>query len=273
VFPFTNYTPSLGWYDSRDRAAIDRQLALAKQAHLDAFIASWWGQGHHTDDALLQIYPWAERAGSPHPNLRWAVYYENESQGDPSVAQLTADLRYLAAQHFTHPGYLRVNGKPVVFVYADGADGAGMASRWAQAKAAVGGDVYVVLKVYVGYKSEPNQPDSWHQYSPAVGFDSQAPYSAVAAPGFWLKNNAVRLVRDPVRFENDVKRVVASGAFWQLITTWNEWGEGTSVEPAAEWGTQYIDILCRNLPGTEPCPGGGTPPATTPTRTPTPTPV
>ena len=62
-----------------------------------------------------------------------------------------------------------------------------------------------------------------------------------------------RLVRDPARFDLDVQRVAASGAFWQLVTTWNEWGEGTSVEPATEFGNTYIDILCRNLPGTADC--------------------
>ena len=62
-----------------------------------------------------------------------------------------------------------------------------------------------------------------------------------------------RLSRDPARFELDIQRMAASGAFWQLVTTWNEWGEGTSVEPATEFGNTYIDILCRNLPGTADC--------------------
>ncbi len=248
IYPYTNYHPSLGYYSSTDDAIIDQQLRLAAQAHLEAFISSWWGQGQHTDTALQYILGRSERAGSPYPNLRWAIYYENESQGDPSVTQLVSDLQYLSSRAFNHSSYLRVKGKPVVFVYADGADSCAMANRWVQAKNAIGGNLYLVLKVFVGYATCASQPDSWHQYSPAVGYDQQGTLSAVAAPGFWLKGNAVRLVRDPVRFESDVKKVVASGAFWQLITTWNEWGEGTSVEPATEWGNSYIDILTRNLP-------------------------
>ncbi len=248
IFPFTNYHPSLGWYSSTDDAIIDKQLTLALQAHLDAFIASWWGQGQHTDTAFQYILNRSERAGSPYQKMRWAIYYENESLSDPSSATILNDLQYLASRAFSHPGYLRVNGKPVVFVYAAGNDTCGMASRWVQAKNAFGGNVYVVLKVFPGYLTCASQPDSWHQYSPAVGFDQQGQLSSAAAPGFWLKGQSVRLVRDPVRFESDVKRVVGSGAFWQLITTWNEWGEGTSVEPATEWGNTYIDILSRNLP-------------------------
>lgn len=29
----------------------------------------------------------------------------------------------------------------------------------------------------------------------------------------------------------------SSGAPWQLVTTFNEWGEGTPVEPGLEWTT------------------------------------
>jgi hypothetical protein len=273
IYPYTNYTPSLGYYSSTDDATIDEQLRLAQGAHLDAFIASWWGQDTTTDIAFQYILGRSQRSDSPYPDLRWAVYYEQESQGDPTVAQILADLQYLQDKAFTQPGYLRVGGKPVVFVYASGTDGSGMASRWAQAKAQFGGNVYVVLKVYSGYKSDPNQPDSWHQYSPAVAYDSQLPYSVAVSPGFWKVGEQPRLGRDPATFEANVKRMASSGAVWQLITTWNEWGEGTSVEPAAEFGTTYLDILCRNLPGSADCPGNDPWPTATPTDTWTPTPT
>ena len=248
INPYSKYEPTMGYYSSIDNAVIDQQITLAAQAHQDAFISSWWGSGSSSDNHLQYILGRSERVGSPNPNLRWAIYYENESQGDPSAAQLTADLQYLASKVFNLPAYLRINGKPVVFVYSWSNDGCGMADRWAEAKRAVGGNVYVVLRVFPGYAACASQPDSWHQYSPAVGFDQQGKLAAVASPGFWLKGNSVRLPRDPVRFESDVKKVAASGAFWQLITTWSEWGEGTIVEPAQEWGNTYIDILTRNFP-------------------------
>ena len=42
--------------------------------------------------------------------------------------------------------------------------------------------------------------------------------------------------------------MVASRAPWQLVTTFNEWGAGTSVESATEWQSTsgqgaYLDIL------------------------------
>ena len=50
--------------------------------------------------------------------------------------------------------------------------------------------------------------------------------------------------------------MVASGEPWQLITTFNEWGEGTSVEPATQWAScsscsgMYLNYLNRD--GTPP---------------------
>ena len=80
-------------------------------------ISSWWGQGQHTDSAFQHIISRSERTGSPYPDLRWAAYYEQEGFGDPSVSQIVSDLQYLSTNLFGHSGYMRVGGKPVVFVY------------------------------------------------------------------------------------------------------------------------------------------------------------
>jgi hypothetical protein len=42
--------------------------------------------------------------------------------------------------------------------------------------------------------------------------------------------------------------MAASGDNWQLITSFNEWGEGTAVESATQWATPsgegaYLDAL------------------------------
>lgn len=50
-------------------------------------------------------------------------------------------------------------------------------------------------------------------------------------------------MRDVARFRTDVAAQVASKEEWQLITTWNEWGENSAIEPAQEWGSTYIEIL------------------------------
>jgi hypothetical protein len=66
--------------------------------------------------------------------------------------------------------------------------------------------------------------------------------------------------------------MVASGEPWQLVTTFNEWGEGTSVESADEWKSAsglgaYLDAI-RAAVGS-----GSAPPPTTTTTTPVTTPT
>jgi hypothetical protein len=244
VSPYTHFTPSLGLYDSGDSATIARHLDELQYAHVQVGISSWWGQGHWTDQNLPKLLQTTRAVGSP---VRWAVYYEQEGWGDPTVAQLTSDLAYLRDRYGSDPSYLRIGGRPVVFAYGDANDGCAMAQRWQQANAAIG--AYVVLKVFPGYQTCPAQPDGWHQYAPAGREQSQAGRSFSISPGFWLATDAApRLARDPACFRRAVRDMVASRAPWQLVTTFDEWGEGTAVQPAQEWATPsgygaYLDAL------------------------------
>jgi len=255
ITPYTNYTPTLGYYSSADLNIIRQHIDMMQYGNIQAGIASWWGQGQQTDTKIAGLLSAA--AGT---HFRWALYYENESQGDPSVSQIHNDLVYINNHYGQDPSYLRVNGKFVVFVYADANDACGMADRWKQANTL---GAYIVLKVFAGYGSCASQPDSWHQYSPAVAADRQGSFSYSISPGFWLKGQAVRLGRDLNRWTQNVKDMVASNATWQLITTFSEWGEGTIVEPAVEWSSpsgygQYLDVLHDN----------GSHPPSQPTQTP-----
>jgi hypothetical protein len=243
VYPYTNYTPKLGYYSSADQATIKQHIGMMQYGNIQAGIASWWGQGSQTDARIAGLLT---AAGGTH--FRWALYYENESLGDPSVSQIQGDLNYIQSHYGKDPGFLKVNGKFVVFVYADANDGCGMADRWKQANTM---GAYVVLKVFPGYATCASQPDSWHQYCPAVAADQQGSLSYTISPGFWLKGNAERLPRDITRWGQNVRDMQASGANWQLITTFSEWGEGTVVEPATEWASasgygQYLDLLHTN---------------------------
>jgi beta-glucanase (GH16 family) len=264
--PFTNYHPTLGYYSAADLATVQKQIGMMQYGGMQAGIASWWGQGSSTDVKIPNLLKAA--AGTP---FRWSLYYENESTGNPSAAQITSDLTYMRDHYAKDPSFLRVNGKFVVFVYSDTSDGCGMADRWKQGNT-VG--AYIVLKVFAGYAQCASQPDSWHQYSPAVATDTQGAYSSVVSPGFWKKGDAVRLARNPQQWASNVNAWAKAAVKWQLVTTFNEWGEGTSVEPAQEWASAsgygtYLDALHAATTGgiqspapTQPAPTQ--PPAATP---------
>ena len=239
--PFTNYHPSAGLYDSSDASTIANHIDAMQYGGIQAGISSWWGQGSKTDQRLPALLRGADGTG-----FRWTVYYEPEAQGDPTVAQLQSDLGYLSSHYGSDPSFLRIDGRFVVFVYADGSDACGMASRWAQANTV---NAYIVLKVFSGYKTCADQPAGWHQYGPASANADMSPYSYTISPGFWKKGDSTpRLTRDPARWANQVAAMASSTAQFQLVTTFNEWGEGTAVESADEWSSPsgygtYLDIL------------------------------
>jgi hypothetical protein len=291
------FNPSQELYSSRNDAILYWQLSKMREAKQEVAISSWWGQNHKTDIAFRKIVTDVmNRADNPYPNLRWTVYYENEGFGDPSQSQLVSDLNYIAANYVNQPGFFKINNRPVIFVYGNGADTCPMAQRWVAARNQANGNFYLVLKVYPGFGSCTSQPDSWHEYAPANANhgDSQGPY-AFAAPGFWLDDGStVRVARDTdpslPNFTAAVQRMVSapSSVIWRLTETWNEWGEGTSVEPGQQtminngqevidpngvpFGNRYIDVLNRLLPPLE----NGVVPTSTPvpsvTTMPTPTP-
>jgi hypothetical protein len=242
--PFTHYHPSLGFYDSSSSSVIRNQVQAMQYAKIDVGISSWWGQGTKTNARMPALLSTTDAMNS---SFRWSVYYEGEGQGDPSVAQLTTDLAYIRDNYGGGPSYFRVNGRFVVFVYADPADACAMADRWQQANALIG--AYVVLKVFPGYRGCPSQPEGWHQYAPAVAQSSQSGQSFAISPGFWKANEAApRLARDLTRWNTNVRDMVASKAPFQLVATFDEWGEGTSVESASEWASgsghgAYLDAL------------------------------
>jgi len=278
IRPFTKYHPTLGWYDTSDEAIVRSQIAAMQYGNIRAGIATWWGQGHYTDTNMRTLLDAGAGSG-----FRWSVYYEEESTGDPSIAKLQADLAYLRDRWASDPGYLAIDGKFVVFVYADASDGCDMARRWTQANT-VG--AYLVLKVFHDYQRCAYQPQNWHQYGPAEASSAHGTHSYTISPGFDLVGQPTRLGRDLDRWRQDVRNMAASGADFQLVTTFNEWGEGTSVESASEWATAsgygaYLDALHadgRVQPPPPPAPavtaaptapapataGAATPPAATP---------
>lgn len=247
--PFTKYNPSLGLYDQNSAGVISKQIQSMQYGHIQAGIASWWGQGSMTDRRVALLLQQAAGTG-----FKWTLYYEaggNPVPGEigspnPTAAQIRSDLTYILSRYASNDNYLRVNGKPVIFVYGGPSEGCASARNWAQASSL---GFYVQLKVFPGYRECQYQPDGWHQYDPSVSEDSQHGYSFSVSPGFNKANESgPRLVRDPSAFSADAQQMVASGAPWQLITTFNEWGEGTAVESAQEWGSPsgegtYLDIL------------------------------
>ena len=232
-------TPSIGKYSSTS-GIFQTHILEMQYARIDAAIVSWWGPTSPYDPRLADFLKATEGT-----KLKVGVYYEQEGFGDPSATKLKADLDYLKSRYFSHPNYWHIGTKPVVFSYGDASDAAGYAQRWAQSATGI----WYSLKVFSGYQTVNPQPSAWHQYSPDQGYVEFLPWSVSVSPGFWFAPDAApRLARNTARFEADVAKMTAAKPAIQLITTFNEWGEGTGVEPELGRSFTELEILRRYKP-------------------------
>ncbi len=235
-------TPLYGTDDSIYPAVARRHVATMRFMGMQAGISSWWGAGSPSDRRV----PNQLRAADRTP-FRWALYYELEGPQypDPSPAKIRSDLAYLRQAYGADPSYLRIGGRPVLFVWAGPTDGCGMNARWRAANTL---GFHVVLKRFQNFARCADQPQSWHDYGPASRFLDNRPWSVSVSPGFdSVGESRPRLARDPAAWHLALRRMKASGARWQLVTTFNEWGEGTAVEAAHQWTSwtgrgRYADL-------------------------------
>ncbi len=242
--PFTNYYPGLGLY-SIDVPTVTGQVADLQYGGISLGLASWFGQGSTTDKHWPALFQAAQGTG-----FSWAPYYEPEGISDPTPQQIADDLHYLRST-YGGPGSalaeLPGKGMPVFVYNTDDptqAKGCDTIDRWTQARGLLsseyGESVYVDLKVFPGYRTCPGTPsvDGWHQYGPASALQdfSTAPGdgSFSISPGYWKSGIAYGvapfLPRDRSTWQASIATMTASKAPWQLVTTYNEWGEGTAVE-------------------------------------------
>jgi len=247
VSPYTHYRPSLGLYSSGDPTILRRHVEAMRYGGLAAGIWSWWGIGDPTDIRL----PTALGVARPTP-FRWAIYHEREGYEDLEPEEIRRDLAYVVERYGSKPAYLRIDGRPVVFVYSADDRDCSVVDRWSRGNP---GGVYLVLKVFGGYRECTPQPDGWHQYGTSFtsGISRHEGYSTTIMPGFWfVENPASPFPRDLERWRGAIREMAASGDPFQLIVSFNEWPEGTAVESAVEWDSPsgygaYVDVLHEEL--------------------------
>jgi hypothetical protein len=237
----TKYNATLGKYSSGRAATYEAHLNALSYARIDLAIASWFGPESNLDRArisnLLQRSP---------SNLKWTIYHEDEFGVNPSEIEIRSELNYIKYWFAWHDSWAHIGGKPVIFVYNEAND-CTVTERW---MAASKGEWFVVLKLFRGFMDCPVQPNSWHQYGPDVPINYSRGHSMSLSPGFWKADEGepvlARLSEE--EWKANVVKMVERNDQWQLITTFNEWGEGTSVESGPAWESNsgygfYMDVL------------------------------
>lgn len=255
--PFTRYTPTLGYYDQHEPDIFAQHLAWATYANLDALIFVWRGlaDGTGISATTFNSLPDSSQLGTdeklPHMldqclqhGIKTCILYEIEGYANPTQGQIEYEFAYLTT-YFAHPAYLRVDGRPVVFVYNNTNTDNATALKYYDATNSLA-DVYLMMGTQSEVQTTTPLMDGYWGYHRENFADIGNTYSI--CPGFWRVDDEEPVTtRDLSRWHDDIADLVASGEEWHLIISFNEWGEGSGFEPTDEYGTDYLDALATGL--------------------------
>jgi hypothetical protein len=227
------YYPARGLYSSADRVVVGQQMDEIRAAGIDEIAVSWWGKGS-PEDARLPLVAAAARADGI------TVAAHLEPYPGRTVASTVGDVQYLGSTYGIKTFYVY---RPLDLAVSD----------WAAAKAALhaGGATLLAQTALVGDAA-------------AAGFDGVYTYDIVTyrggmfrrlcdeahrlklvcapsvGPGYDARRGSgdpvVKPRRDGRTYDSMWSLALASGADRVTITSFNEWHEGTQIEPAAPRG-------------------------------------
>ena len=262
----SHFHPLIGPYDSGDEYVLEYQLLTMKLAGIDGVIVDWYGLTNLYDYSTLhqntqRLVKQCERL-----KMKFAVCYEDQTIGalqkagritsEQRVIHAAKEIDWLADHWFTSEQYVRDGELPVLLSF--GFDGL-KNNEWTQC--------LKKTKASVTYISQH------HPRAAAAGaFDWPNPSDGVAATIDFRKRQAAWSISIPVAlprfvdiyaqakvrksygriedkdgetFRETLARALESKRPFVQIATWNDWGEGTQIEPSHEFGYRDLETLLK----------------------------
>lgn len=289
-------------YHSSDVYAIQRHVREARAAGIDALVQAWYGPdmtNNQTEPNFRILLDQAQSQG-----LHAAVSVDLGGSFLQSEDAVLAALRTLLGSHVQHSAYLRTNGRPVVFFWRQERFSV---AAWQAIRAQIDPEHQMV---WIAEGAQPDYLevfDGLYLYSVAW---SATPATVLARWGSaveqWsAQHNTARYwvatvmpgYDDLVTGRSDAfvrpreggayyracwQGAVQSDADWVVITSFNEWLEGTHIESSTQYGDSYIGLTAElatayramsleAAPTSTSEPPTATPEVVTPTATITPT--
>jgi hypothetical protein len=228
----SSYYPARGLYSSGDSTVVSSQMTEIREAGIDEIAVSWWGRGSAEDRRLPLVLRAARAAGV-------AVAVHLEPYPGRSVASIVADVAYLRTLGITTFYVYRALDLPVAdWQAAKGALHAGGSLLFAQtglagAAAAAGFDgIYTYdIVTYSGDKFARICAEARRVHllcAPSVG----PGYDARRGDG----DPRVKPRRNGLTYDAMWRSAIGARADRVTITSFNEWHEGTQIEPAGPPG-------------------------------------
>lgn len=104
-----NFYPRLGSYSSNDPGTITTHMKQIRKAGIGVVVMSWWGEGSFSDKSISSYLDAALKY-----DLKVAFHIEPIYR---TVDQFKAHLEYLLKQYASHPAFYRLNNKPFYYIY------------------------------------------------------------------------------------------------------------------------------------------------------------
>ena len=225
---YSRFYPALGPYSSSDPAVLERQMSEIADSGINEIIVSWWGRGSFEDQRLPLVLAAAERH-----HLTVALHLE--PYDGRTADTVAADLRYAASL-----------GIRDVYVY-HARDIAAADWTAVRAQAPPGMRLFAGTQL-VGFAAAAKF-DGFYTYDfinfggdKFVRLCAQAhAVHLLCAPSVGPGYDGTRAGEPPVRrgrhnggtYDALWASALGAGPDVVTITSFNEWGEGTQIEPAA----------------------------------------
>ncbi|HLK56916.1 MAG TPA: glycoside hydrolase family 71/99-like protein [Chthonomonadaceae bacterium] len=263
----SHYYPLIGLYDSNDPDALECQVLLMKFAGIDGVFIDWSGTDDFLDYGInhrntLRLIPFLKRAG-----LKFAVVYEdatvpkliaaNKLAQAEAVAHGQALMRWLQANWFADSAYLKQEGRPVFLVFGSGYY---QSDQWNQIFSVLPQPPQFFTESYrrtpavggfdwpqPGKGTENSFRETERFYTLSKGWPQSIP---AAFPRFHdiyqeagvQKSWGTIEDRGGKTYSETLENALKSRAGMIQLVTWNDWGEGTQIEPSVEFGYRDLEV-------------------------------
>ena len=260
----SHYCPLIGPYDSGDRAVIECHLLTMKLAGIDGVIVDWYGLTDFRDYATLHRNTTRVLQECERLKMKFVICYEDQTipalveggrlAADDRVSHAVTEIDWLSKYWFRSPSYVKLDEKPVLLSFGH----AGLTNdEWSRCLDR--------LQAPVAYFSEHSRRSgavgAFDWPIPSQGLDATEKFQQAAAdwphsipvafPRFVDVYKEAKLHDGYGRIDDDrgqtfrtsLQRALNSNARIVQVATWNDWGEGTVIEPSVEFGYRDLQLL------------------------------
>jgi glycosyl hydrolase family 99 len=262
----SHYRPLIGPYDSGDPDVIEYHALLIRLAGIDGVILDWYGTADYFDYASIHRHSQAFVDQAVKTGLEIAVCYEDQTiaklveggrlKPSEKVEHARREIDGLQKTWFREPGYLKLDNRPVLLSF--GHDGL-TDDEWQRVlKGSPTAPVYLSE-----HARRPAAAGAFDWPVPQVGPKAQDAFYkeakrwpagiAVAFPRFHDIYEQAKVHKSwgaiddngGKTFTATLETALKSGLPLVQISTWNDWGEGTLIEPSIEFGYRDLEVVQR----------------------------